>query len=118
MYACAFLTVTWYILFQLCLDNKVTVFCSAHCETEIIHCKQFPVLMLEKQHKHKPHSWLQTLINMFLMEFKSIHKYVGAIYYKLACSMMDVFVDSCKETAYGHHLCSFAQAIFCRYMFS
>lgn len=51
---------------------------------------------------------------MFMVEFKSIHKYVGAIYDNLACSNMDVFVNSCKETDYCHHLSSFAQAIFCR----
>lgn len=43
---------------------------------------------------------------------KAYIMYVGAIYYNLACSMMDVFVDSCKETAYGHHLRSFAQHIY------
>lgn len=50
---------------------------------------------------------------MFIVKFKNIHEYVGAID-NPACVIMDVFVNSSKEAAYGHHLCSFAQVIFCR----
>lgn len=49
---------------------------------------------------------------MFLVEYKSIDKCVRDIYSILACSTMNVFVDSRKETAYGHHLRSFAQYIY------
>lgn len=37
--------------------------------------------------------------HMDLVEFKSIHKYVGAIYFNLACKMINVFVDSCKRNS-------------------
>lgn len=76
------------------------MFCPVHFKTTVLHFKDLPVFG-EKQ-------------KLFLVEFKSIHKNVGAIYSTRACSMMDVFVDSCKETEYGHHLRSFAQSIFCR----
>lgn len=49
--------------------------------------------------RHKHHSVLQALKRVFMVEFKNIHKYVGAIYDNLACSIKDVFVHSCKETA-------------------
>lgn len=91
------------------------MFCPVRFKTTVLHFKDLPVFgEKQKTFQRKHHSRLRTLIHMFLVEYKSIHKNVGAIYSTRACSMMDVFVDSCKETAYGHHLRSFAQSIFCR----
>lgn len=78
-------------------------------KTKILYFKKLRIFgdMKNKQTKkpsrHKHGSMLQTLIHMFMVGFLSIHKYVGAIYDNLACGIMDVFVNSCKETAYGHH---------------
>lgn len=82
----------------------------------MLHFTGLPVfgdMIKQESFGHKHHSRLQAF-NSYVSGGIKAYIICRAIYYNLACSMVDVFVDSCKETAYGHHLRSFAQAIFCR----